>query len=229
MTLAEMRDSLRRKIGNPTTTDVSNSSLNQVLNEAQRYIMDVYPFRASRKLWLIDTVSGTHRYTLPTDLGTLYKVGHRDSAYSRMRIRRADAMFQFREGTPDANSTGVPAEFTQMNDWIQLYPVPDGVYTIALFYKTIIADLTNDSDESPIPATWHHGIVRYARYLFFDDKGDFGKAQYAYQAWTLWVADKPSELQDELAADSDGGIELPTLRGGDPDANRYRRGFDYDN
>lgn len=227
MTLLEMRDALRRRIGNPTVTDVSDSRLNQLLNESNRYIMDRFPFHASRNLWVISTVVGTQRYALPTDLGTLLKVGHR-TAGVRGKIHRADAQFQFREGTSDANVTGIPHQYTRMADWIQLYPIPGEIYDIALFYKTVIADMVLDADTSPIPATWHMGIVFYARYMFYDGDGDIGKAQYSYASWSLWLESKPNELQDEVAADSDFGADLPTLRSGNADAYGFRRGFDYD-
>ncbi len=225
MILSEMRDSLRRKIGQPTTTDVTDTELNALLNEANRHIADRYPFHMSRTLYEFPTVAGTKRYALPTDLTTLLMVGNRTN---RNRIKRSGNRGQFRTETQDTTVTGAPQFYTRMRDWIQFYPIPDKVYAVSLFYKNSIADMVAGVDESELPITWHPGVVLYARYIFYDERQDYAKAQYAYSAWALWVGDKPNELQEEWQADPDMGIEMPSLRGGDLDDGRRGRGFDFD-
>lgn len=214
MNLLELRNSLRRHVGNPTVTDIPDVNLDGLLNEANRFIMDTYPFHASRSLWVFDTVAGTKRYQLPADLSTLMLVGNRTRRY---RIRKKDMQNQFRAENQIVTHTGPPVYYSRALDWIQFDPIPDAVYSIALMYKNTVADMVHDTDVSPIPLVWHPGIVRYARYLFYDEKQDFGRAQYAYASWTLWVGNKPSELQEELLHDSETGAELPFLRRGNND------------
>ena len=224
MNLSEMRTKLRRKIGNPTTTDVPNSELNDFLNDAQEYISDRYNFHMGRTLYAFNTVAGTKRYALPADAVAVIKVGNRTD---RKWIRKLDNRDQFRAENQDTDVTGPPERYSRMRDWIQFWPIPDAVYSIGLFYKNAMASLVNDNDESPLPVTWHNGIVLYARYLFYDERQDYAKAQYGYAAWSLWASSKPSELEEEQILDDDLGSELPALRNGNPDGNPRLNKFEY--
>lgn len=219
MILSEMRDSLRRKVGNPTDTDVSDTDLNRYLNESQRYIGDRFPFQMTRTLVTFPTVVGTTRYELPSDLNTLMYVANRTTRRP-LRRRRANA-----RGLTEAPSTtpAEPSHYNRALGWLEFNCKPDKVYTIALFYKNDMADLVNDGDEPVIPLSWHDGIVKFARYLFYDEKQDFAKAQYMYASWTLWLESKPDELQDELLYDDDGAIEMPTLLGSEHPRRGYPR------
>lgn len=233
MILSELRDDLRRKIGNPTTASVPDTTLNRFTNESLRHIMDRYPFYASRNIQSFPTVADTKRYALPSDCGTLMRVWN---ATNRHRIHRTDMRKYAATENQDTDITGDPYFYFRLGttdslgvytDWIQFNPIPDAVYTIGLFYKTTVADLVNDSDTPPIPLTWHPGIVVYARYLFYDETQDWQRAQFSYASWNLWVQDKPVELQEELMFDYDGAAELPTLRGGGF-SETGRRSLDFD-
>lgn len=235
MTLAELEQSLRRKIGNPTTTDVPASELKVCINASLRHIMDRYPFHASRNLTTFPTVAGTKRYALPADLGTLLRVWN---TTTRHRIHKNDMLafansenqdttvqgdpyFYYRSGSYDSNGL--------YSDWIQFNPIPDQVYTIGLYYRTTIADLVLDADVPPIPLPWHEGIVAYARYVFYDERQDWHRAQFSYASWNLWVQDKPVELQEETVFDYDKAAALPFLRGaGFTETGRRSNDFDHE-
>lgn len=209
MTLAELRASLRKRIGNPTTTDVPDVDLNEYINESNQYINDTFAFRASRPTYNFNTVAGTFQYDLPDDVSVLMRVGNRTKQY---RLKRRESKFQYDHEDQLTSEVGEPKFYYVGISWIHLYPIPDAVYAMALFYNNIAEPLVADGDTSVIPSTWHSGIVRYARYLFYDINQDFAKAQYAYAAWALWLQNKPNELQDELVYDSDFGVEIPGLR-----------------
>lgn len=156
MQLSEMRDSLRRRIGNPTTTDVSDTRLDQKINDSMREIMDKYAFHMTRSIATFPTVAGTKRYDIPADCVAVLRVWN---ATDRQRIMKRDMRWLAETENQDTNTTGRPQYYVRARDWYQFYPIPDGVYTISVFYKNSVADLVVDADE-PLIAPAYQPIVR---------------------------------------------------------------------
>ena len=125
MNRAELVASLRGKIGNPTTADVSDAFLHQCLNDAMRHIMDRYPFYASRNIQTFPTVAGTKRYALPSNLSTLLRVWN---ATQRHRIHKADMRIYANTEDQVSGVQGDPYHYHRLgttdsggtySDWIQ--------------------------------------------------------------------------------------------------------------
>lgn len=222
MNLLEIRTRLRRRVGSPDATDVTDASLNEFINTAYRDIASRFRFHKVRKLCTFDTIASTSRYGLPTDCEVVLRL--RDQT-TGMKLRKEDDSFEAGlEGVADTVE-GVPASYLRQRDWVKISPVPDGVYTIEVFYKAGITDLVNDTDSPVIPASWHEGIVKLARHGFYDDAGDVPKAQYALQNYASWLSTKSIEV-DEEKVDMDKGVRIPSLSR--PYRRDYPYGYDFD-
>lgn len=207
MQLSLMRAKLRRIIGNPTTTAVVNSRLDELLNQAHRDIGDRYRFHKVRSIATFPTVDGTKRYTLPTDLSVLMRVWNQTER-TRIRKRKPEDITEI--DAQDTDVEGKPTHYLRFRDWIELVPIPDAVYTISLFYKTSVVDMVADSDTPLLPTPWHIGVVYYARWIYFDEEGAIDKAEYALDVWEHWIAQKPVEV-DEEKEDLNVAVSIPTL------------------
>lgn len=229
MDLATARSSLRSKVGNPTEADVSNSTLNRLINDAYREITDKYPFNETRCVMSFDTVPGTDRYQRPAQMSVIRRIW--DETNKRKLVKRGPRFM----ATQRANvPSGKPTSYVFVRDYIHLFPAVDGVYTLNIFGVSAVASLVDDTDTFIIPEAWHAGIVLKARHLFYDERGDIGKAIYSLNAWKDWVSDKPSEIDQEKEDHDDVGVVLPGLaanfRGTDvarPDYRHYPSTFDY--
>lgn len=204
-TLVIMRDKLRRQIGNPTTTAVSDGQLVEHLNDAYREIANKYRFHRLRKLCTFDTEIGTSRYGLPTDCSVVLRV--RDTTNEVKLEKFGDRRMADRA---DATMQAKPKSYARYRDFVELDPIPDGVYTIELFYKSAITELVADGDVPVIPDSWHEGIVKLARFKYFEDQVDLPKAKAAYDLFGAWIQDQPVEV-DEEKLDMDSGVSVPTL------------------
>jgi len=206
MQLSELRANVRRKIGNPTVVSVSNARIDEIINQAHRDIGDRYRFHNVRKLGTFPTVAGTKRYTVPTDLTVLMNVWNQTS---KTRIRKKP----FEDlGTLDIQTNqAAPTHYFRNIDWIEFTPIPDAVYTIALFYKTQVTDMVGDTAVPLLPVPWHAGLCLYARWIYFDDEGAVDKAQYARNIWKDWVSEKPVEVDEEKSSDLSAAVKLPGL------------------
>lgn len=208
MNLDTMRLTLRSKIGSPNETDVPNSTLDRICNAAYREIASKYPFNEVRCIKSFNTAVGTDRYDVPQDLAVLYRLW--DDTNKR-KLRKKGVRFL---ATQRPNSQpGKPLYYVRVRDYIQLVPTPSDVFTLNIYYLTDIGDMVADDDEPVLPLAWHDGIVLKARHIYYDERGDIGKAIYAKGEWKDWVADKPSEIDLEKDDLDDSGVVIPTLGG----------------
>lgn len=208
MNLLILRDRLRRMIGNPTTADVGDGNLSEHINTAYREIVNKYRFHLGRKICTFDTIADVSRYGLPTDLASIIRVRNNTT---EVRMEMLDSRRRYEEVNYTANiQTGEPVRYIRFRDWIELAPIPDGVYQIEIYYKLGIVDLSADIDEPVIPVSWHRGILLLSKYIYYDEEGDIPKATTAYARFNTWVQDQPTEV-DEEKADLDSGVAIPTL------------------
>lgn len=215
MDLTTMRTRLRARIGNPDTTDVPDATLTRIINSAYTDIADRFRFHSARKLCTFPTVADTQDYGLPTDLIEIMKVRDQTNGW---QLSKADYLDEAaKEERSDSVITERPRFYIRYRNFIRLEPTPDGVYTIELFYRAGITELSADGDTPILPSAWHEGIIKLARHYFYDEVGDIPKAQYALSIYNSWLSTKPNEV-DEEKKDLDKGVRIPTLATG-------RKGF----
>lgn len=207
MNLIQARASLRKKIGNPTIDNVPDADLTALLNTAQSFITARYAFNETRKLVSFNTVIGQDRYTVPTDMLAIRRIW--DNTNKKKLLRRG---IRFLSMLPLTGfDPGAGRFYVHDSDWIQILPQADAVASIYLSYIAQPPVLVADGDKPIFPESWHDGWVLKARHIYYDEKGDTGKAIYARIEWKDWVADKPSEIDFEKDDMDDVGIELPEL------------------
>lgn len=208
MNFSQIRTRLRKLVGNPTATDVPDADLNEVINEAYQELCDEYRFRATRELATFSTAANVNAYALPTN--SLVLMGVKDCTNDvRLRKRNHDWVMS---QTSDTDSPGKPTNYARYEDYIKLFPTPDGVYSINIYYRIYIADLSADADIPVIPVPWHRGLIRFARYKYYDALGQIQMAQYTYRAWQVWLNNKPTEVdEEEFYEGAMTGVEVTTL------------------
>ena len=208
MNLQQMTNLLRGRIGNPTTTDVADSTLQAELNAAYLDIKGRYRFHRARKRCQFQTVIGQARYDLPLDILVVLRVSDETN---RVKLEKWGDRHLARR--PD-NELAKPLRYVRYRDWIELNPTPDGVYTMEVYYKFMDQLLQVGGDVPQLPETWHEGIVVLGKYNYYANvANEAPKAGMAYEAWKLWVADKPTEI-DEESVDIDSGVEILPLSSG---------------
>lgn len=215
MLASTARDKLRRQVGNPTTTQVSDALMLEYINLGYRHIGTRYRFRTLRVKSTVPTVNGTRAYNLPTGSGTILSVRDvtNERKLTKIGDRRASALI-------DTTVTGKPEKYVLYATTYELHPTPDAVYSIELYYKRTITDLVA-ADTPLIPESWHPGIIIVARYYYWDDQGDLVKASAALNIFNAWVREQPVEV-DEEKTDIDSGVEIPSLT-----QNTTRYDFDH--
>jgi hypothetical protein len=208
MNLGEMQTKLRRQIGQPSLNAVPDLELTEHLNGAYRDISNKYRFHQVRRVVTFNTIALNDRYNLPSDCASIMRL--RDATNEVKLEKWDDRRFS---GRKSAAIPGKPQFYLRNENYVQLVPTPDAVLVMELKYKAVIAGLVSVIDVPTLPLTWHEGIVRLARFKYFEDATDLPKAKAAWDLWQAWLADQPIEV-DEEKTDFDSGVSVPTLEGG---------------
>jgi hypothetical protein len=206
MNFAELRSKLRTSIKKPDENDVPETDLGDYINEGYRDLAGRYQYHQTRKRCTFVTVLGESRYQLPPDIASVLRLG--DLTHGRKLKKAGDRKIAERM-VPIRQFW--PRYYIRYRNYVELAPTPDADgYVIEIFYIAIPALLQLDADTPVLPETWHRGIVLRARWHYFVDKGDSAQATEALNMFSVWVSDKPSEIEEE-SVDIDSAVEVPEL------------------
>jgi hypothetical protein len=202
----ELRAALRTSVKNPDEADAPEDVLGQYINEGYRDLAGRYAYHQTRKRCTFLTVAGVAKYQLPPDLASVLRL--RDNTHGRKLIKGGDRAVAT-QYVPIFQHW--PRQYIRYRHYVELIPTPDADnYVIEVYYIAIPALLSADSDVPVLPDPWHRGIVLRARWYYFLDRGDSAQQTAALNSYTVWVSDKPSEIEEE-SVDIDSGVEVPEL------------------
>jgi len=209
-------------IGSPSTTDVPDTpNLDGHVNDAYQEIFNKYKFKRRRGRARFSTIIGAGKYDTSTLTNVIYKVWDRTNGRELTKIgTNVLAEKDYDNSASLSVQNARPQQYAFTETYIQLIPVPDGVYSIELVYKLLFSALIGDTAVPVIPSEWHRGVVILASHMYYDDEGaDPVKATYHSQRFKDWVSDQPVEEHEETEA-IDSGVEVPTLAAQRPSMRR---------
>ncbi len=204
MNFLELKARLRKSVKNPDEADVSEADLGEYINDGYRDLASRYSYHQTRKRCQFTTEVGQVKYQLPSDCAAVLRVS--DVTSGRKLTKAGDRNISDRLGITNF----APRGYERYRNYLQLLPTPDAAYVIEVFYIALPCKLVNDTDCPVLPPSWHNGIWMRGKWYFYIDAGDIAQQVAADNAYKLWLADKPSEIEEE-SVDIDSGVEVPTL------------------
>lgn len=87
-------------------------------------------------------------------------------SYDVAQVQTGTPLFYRMEGQYQPTSSVAPVPK------IQFYPIPDGVYSMAIKSYARMQDLVNTTDISSIPAAFQELLIFYAANAFYSSRGD---------------------------------------------------------
>lgn len=210
MTLLQLVNDLLIRLRFAEATDVDQSSytklLKKFINDTKREVEDSWPWLQLRQTIQITTAAGTFRYTL-TGAGKRYKL-MKDS-YGRPSVwndtedtplYKAPSMRWMTQRLNDNDLTNNQPVWFDINGQdggdpqVDLYPPPDGVYTINFDVVIPQEDLTDNSDTLTVP---EYPVMLGAWARALQDRGEDGGTPVASA-----IAQYQEALADAIAIEN---------------------------
>ena len=206
MNFLELRSALRTSVKNPDQADFPEFNAGVYINEGYRDLSGRYAYHQTRHRCTFVTVAHEAKYQLPPDLASVLRL--RDVTHGRKLTKAGDRMVA---GQYVPILEHWPKYYVRYRNYVQLLPTPsESGYVIEVFYIAIPRLLALDTDVPVLPDTWHRGIVMRGKWYYFLDKGDSAQATEAMNSYSIWLSDKPSEIEEE-SVDLDSAVETPEL------------------
>ena len=226
MNLEQLQARLLARIGSPVDSGAPTpADLTFYLNAAYLDIADRFRFHRARNRCRFNTEAGVHRYSIPAEAKSIFRVmnvtkgykldkrGDRYLASNSPATELTNLDESVTANDPPRDTWGQPTWYVRYRDYLDLQPIPDGIYTIEIFYKYDIAELALPDDIPVLPRSWHYGIVILGAWYYYDERKDVPKKTDQWQSFQQWVDTKPNEI-DEESVDIDVAVEIPTLENG---------------
>jgi hypothetical protein len=197
MTFLELVNDVLIRMREPTVTTVALNSystlIGKFVNDAKRQIEDAFSWNALGQTITVTTVASTSSYSL-TGAGQKFQVMDVINTTSNVGLTNISFVDMNRKlnFTPLANQ--IPTEFAfdgvdaSYNTKVNLYPIPDGVYTIKFALTVPQATLASDSTVVLVPDVL---VVQNAYSRALIERGEDGgfNSSEAYQLYKSMLSD----------------------------------------
>jgi hypothetical protein len=163
-----------------------SSLIGTLINDSKREVEDAWNWDVLRTTYTVNTDSSSFNYTL-TGIGTRFRViqAANDTSDEFLEYRPTAYMMQNLILIPNPNA-GSPLYYNfngvdaNGDSQVDLYPKPDGVYTVRFDVVKPEAELSNDTDTTELPKS---PIVLLAWAKAIEERGEDGginiSSQYA--------------------------------------------------
>lgn len=210
-TYLETVNNVLRRLREPTVASVNETNYSAMIgvlvNDAKREVEDALDWNSLSSTITVNTVSDIFNYTL-TGAGTRFRVIDILNDTSNVVVRQVPANWmnkQFLLSTPTSD-TPIYYSFNGVDNnddtQVDLYPVPDGVYTLRFNLIIPQAELSSDNTRILVPA---HLIAMLAYAKAIAERGEDG-GNLSSEAYALYknalaneVAIERNRYEDEMS------------------------------
>lgn len=172
-------DRVKRQFGDESGAQVTDADIISWINSGQQEINRQQ--RIIKNTATTPTVIGTRVYTFPTPRIMhieLLKYNGRPLDY--MAFNEAQEYITLND--PTNIQTGSPVYWWEWGGQLELYPTPDAVGTLTLYYIEYPAEITLSSDILTVPDSYFDTLLQYCMQQAYEQDDDWtGSAQKAQQ------------------------------------------------
>lgn len=207
MTRKQIRDKVRKSLGETTASFWTDSELNQWIEDA---IVDLaWRTKCLRTMGTMTTVEDQLEYTLSTYFPKLnnvleiyYDQNGDSETVARLVPRKREDMDAIYPGWK-GNASGTPSTYvcSVEEDYLAIYPAPDsdnaGAY-LECHYSYKPTAMTGDSSTPEIPLVLHDAIVERVKVDGYETRGLGDRANNSRQLYMSMISDYMIEKQKDL-------------------------------
>lgn len=148
--------------------DASTTNIDLLLNRSWWEIIDRYDFKQKEDIKTFQTIVGQRNYILNTmispnlleAINVISIIDLQDGSHKNLDVINEN-WYEDNYNDQITQQTQ-PTNYFHNNEYIYLYPTPDQIYTINIWHKFILTDVS--ASDPTIPQIWHEQIVYGAAY-----------------------------------------------------------------
>lgn len=165
-----------------------SSRVDQFINDGYQYVCAQTNYTGDEATFDFSTAAGVATYPQPSDVSDIrsLRITSRYHELTPVGLRQVDR---------SAPSPGAPTSYAQNGANFQLWPVPDGVYSMECRYWKIPALLVAPGDTPIIPPMWHWLLWTWATAQAFRAEDDVQRAGAWDQRFSKGLADFVSSVK----------------------------------
>lgn len=142
------------------TTTFTDLAANLAQEEVQKHLLMAGELYYVKQVQA-STVQNQQDYIWPQDLLKLNRVEIITSGVTPNQIIQEITPITLNQMGAFSQTTGTPSNYCLKQDRFSLYPIPDSIWTLNLYYSYKIAALTSNSQTPDIPEIYHKVISAY--------------------------------------------------------------------
>lgn len=215
-TLSDLISRTTAALGN--RTDISLSDASYWVNVAQREVWDALPHNNAEAIATSVTTTNEDKLSLPSDFEELLTASVQTSTNAPVLLD----YINYDELAAYSDASGSPLYYSLFDDWLELRPVPDSVYTVTVRYRKQLSDMTVLTDHPSVATRLRMGIMfkakeLMAQNLLLDSEG----AALARNEYISYMASKPSDAALRSRSQHALGMSLGRSRGQKAGSSSY--------
>lgn len=171
LSLQQMRDLVREGLGGLDEQDIGDPMVDRLLNLSFWEIVSKFPFEEKNTKFEFSTVAAQEDYVIPTvinapsglTLEAIQGLSVLDDEGKAFPLQRATEAWLETQYSTASTFRGRPEYYVRRNETIRLWPVPDDVYTLRIFYLRTLETMQYLSvEETGLPREWDELTVEGA-------------------------------------------------------------------
>lgn len=197
--------------------DIPTSTVSLLANAAYFEVVANTPHAMQERYAVSSTTSGEGRIVLPTDflepiaLAINWLPWSASSTSTAARIRstrtlkpRSVVEFASLASLPG----GTPETYTFFSNWFELYPSPDSGYSMQMWYRSMVTDMTSLTDIPSISTTWRPAVLHKLTQLLHEHLGNPQGAALAERAYVAFASQQKTEEARRQSSQDRYGVSV---------------------
>lgn len=180
MTPNEVLSSVRNQVYESDAGFWTDAEVYDYMSQAEQEIADIIECTETIDSTM-DTVAGTQEYSKPSNCQIIKFVRFDNVLLKNIDFREKDALNLNRYGSTDQG--GDPDSYYEYGSVIGLYPIPQRIAEIKIYYIALPPRLTISSTTFAIPALFHSYLVDYCLFRMYMKDQDDQRGNLHRQIW----------------------------------------------
>lgn len=172
MIVSDVVKRVQRQFGDEASVQIDDTDIMRYINDVVKEI--AVQNDLMQATGTMPSVIGQTIYPFPSDYLSM-----RSLYYNNMKVKplkRTEYDEYIISSDPDETQTGTPFIYTRWGTNFFLYPKPDSVKTIKLFYQQRPVEVTALTDTIPLPTEYHLRVVEYCLQQAYQTDEDWDAA-----------------------------------------------------